>query len=162
MYDHVKPNIREFNLNHIILHVGTNELKSSKTASQISRSIIDLALSLQSETNAVTISLIVPRKDSLNNKAQEVNSRLINMCGERDITFIDHSDTIDIERHLNESKVHLNKSRTIEFAKNVYEFLLQQDRYSADNRGNIALGHEKSSTILGVINSILSMTFIMR
>ena len=127
MYDHVKPTIREFNPNHIILHVGTNELKSSKTASQISRSVIDLALSLKSETNAVTISLIVPRKDSLNNKAQEVNSRLINTCSERDITFIDHTDTIDTERHLNESKVHLNKSGTKEFAKNVFEFLLQQE-----------------------------------
>ena len=69
MYDHVEPTIREFNPNHIILHVGTNELKSSKTASLISRSVIDLALSLKSETNAVMISLIVPRKDSLNNKA---------------------------------------------------------------------------------------------
>ena len=49
MYDHVKPTIPEFNPNHIILHVGTNELKSSKTASQISRSVIDLALSLKSE-----------------------------------------------------------------------------------------------------------------
>ena len=49
------------------------------------------------------------------------------MCGELDITFIDHTDTIDTERHLNESKVHLNKSGTIEFAKNVCEFLLQQD-----------------------------------
>ena len=125
MCDHVKPTIQEFNPNHIILHVETNELKSSMTASQISRSIIHLALSLQSETNAVTISLIVPRKDSLNNKAQEVNSRYINMCGERDITFFDHTDTIGIERHLNESKVHLNKSGTIEFAKNVCEFLLQ-------------------------------------
>ena len=118
---------REFNPNHIILHVGTNERKSSKTASQISRSVIDLALSLKSEANAVTISLIVPRKDNLNNKAQEVNSRLINMSGERDIAFIDHTDTIDTERHWNESKVHLNKSGTIEFAKNVFEFLLQQD-----------------------------------
>ena len=154
MYDHVKPTIREFNPNHIILHVGTNELKSSKTASQISKSVIDLALSLKSETNAVTISLIVPRKDNLNNKAQEVNSRLINMCGERDITFIDHTDTIDTERHLNESKVHLNKSGTIEFAKNVFEFLLQQDWYSADNSGNTALGSEKSSTVSGVSNSI--------
>ena len=35
MYDHVKPTIREFNPNHIILHVGTNELKSSKTAIQM-------------------------------------------------------------------------------------------------------------------------------
>ena len=49
------------------------------------------------------------------------------MCGEGDITFIDHADTTDTERHLNERKVHLNKSETIEFAKNVFEFLLQQD-----------------------------------
>ena len=112
MYDHVKPTTRKFNRNKIILHVGTNELESSKTACQISRSVIDLALSLKSETNTVTISLIVPRKDSLNNKVQEVNSRLINICDECDITFVDHTDTIDIERYLNESKVHLSKSGT--------------------------------------------------
>ena len=35
LYDHVKAAIREFNPNHLILHVGTNERKSSKTASQI-------------------------------------------------------------------------------------------------------------------------------
>ena len=58
----------------------------------------------------MTTSLIVPRKESLNYKEQEVNSRLINMFGEHDITFIDHSDSIDIERYLNKSKVHLNKS----------------------------------------------------
>ena len=127
MYDHIKPTIREFNPSHIILHVGTSELKSSKTASQISRSVTDFALSIKSKTNAVTISLIVPRKGSLNNKAQEVNNRLINMSGKRDITFVDHTGTIDIERHLNESKVHLNKSGAIEFAKTVCEFLLQQD-----------------------------------
>ena len=107
--------------------MGPNELKSSKTASQISRSVTDLALSLKSEANSVTISLIVPRKNNSNNKAQKVNSRLINMCGERDIIFIDHTNTIDTERHLNESKVHLNKSGTTEFAKNVFELLLQQD-----------------------------------
>ena len=127
MYDHVKPIIREFNPNHIILQVGTNELKSNKTASQISMSVIELTLSLKSETNIETISLIVPRKDSLNNKVQEVISRLINMFSKRDITFVDHTDTIDTGRHLNESKVHSNKSRTIEFAKNVCEFLFQQD-----------------------------------
>ena len=103
-YDHVKPTIQEFNPNHIILHVGTNELKSFKRVSQISKSVIDPALSLKSETNTVMISQIAPRKDNLNNKVQEVNSRHINMCGERDITFVDHTDTIDIERHLNESK----------------------------------------------------------
>ena len=49
------------------------------------------------------------------------------MCGECDIAFIDHTDIIDTERHLNKSKVHLSKSGTIEFAKNVFEFFLQQD-----------------------------------
>ena len=49
------------------------------------------------------------------------------MCSERNVTFIDHNDTTDTERHLNESKVHLNKSGTLEFAKNVCKVLLQQD-----------------------------------
>ena len=81
------------------MHVGTKELKNRKKASQISTSVIELALSLKLETNTVTTSLIVPRKNTLINKVQEVNSRLINMCGERDITFIDHTDTISIEIH---------------------------------------------------------------
>ena len=76
------------------------------------------------------------------------------MCGERDITFIDHTNTVDIERHLNESKVHLNEPETIEFAKNVCKFLLQKDSYCADNSGNIALGSEKSLTVSGVSKSI--------
>ena len=64
------------------------------------------------------------------------------------------TETIDTERHLNESKVHLSKSGTIEFAKNVFEFLLQQDWYCADNSGNAALESEKSSTVSRVSNSI--------
>ena len=67
---------------------------------------------------------------------------------------IDRIDTIDIERHLKESKDHLNKSGVIEFAKNACEFLLQQDWYSADNNGNTGLGSKKSSTISGVSDSI--------
>ena len=43
------------------------------------------------------ISLIVPRKDSLNKKAQGVHNQLINMFGQRNITFVDHNDNIDIE-----------------------------------------------------------------
>ena len=76
------------------------------------------------------------------------------MCGERNIAFIDHTDNIDIERYLHESKVYLSKSGTIEFAKNVCEFLLQQYWYSADNSGNTAIGSEKSSTVSGVSNSM--------
>ena len=80
MYDHAKPTIREVNPEDIILHVGTNDLNSEKTASQISNSIIDLANSLKNETNNIHVSLIFPRNDNLNNKVNEVNNRLINMC----------------------------------------------------------------------------------
>ena len=41
--------------------------------------IKDLALSIKSEINTLMTSLIVPQKESLNNKAQEVNSLLKNV-----------------------------------------------------------------------------------
>ena len=63
-------------------YAEANELKSGKKASQISRSVI--TLSLKSETK-----LVLPRKESLNNKEHEVNSRLINLCAKRDINFLD-------------------------------------------------------------------------
>ena len=60
MYDHVKPSIREYNPEHVILHVGTNDLNSEKTASQIASSIIELAVSLKNDANTIHVSLIVP------------------------------------------------------------------------------------------------------
>ena len=45
------------------------------------------------------------------------------MCGERNITFLDHTDSTEIQRHWNGSKVRLNKSGITEFAKNVCEYL---------------------------------------
>ena len=127
MYDHAKPTIREVNPEHIILHVGTNDLNSEETASQISNSIIDLANSLKNETNSIHVSLIVPRNDNSNNKVNEVNNRLINMCEQRNIKIINHSDTIDRSRHLNESHLHLNRYGTVEFAKNFQNFLCKLD-----------------------------------
>ena len=46
------------------------------------------------------------------------------------------------------------KIRTTEFVKKIFDFLLQQDWHSAINSGNIALRSEKSSTVLGVSDSI--------
>ena len=75
MYDHAKPTIRELNPDHIILHVGTNDLNTEKAASQISKSILDLANSLKNETNTIHVSLIVPRNDNLKNKVNEVGKQ---------------------------------------------------------------------------------------
>ena len=83
MQDHVKSTIRDINLQQIILHVGTNDLKTERTASQIAKSIIDLSISLKKNGNMIAVSGIVPRLDELNNKAAEVNNRLELMCKER-------------------------------------------------------------------------------
>ena len=72
--------IREISPEQIILHVVTNDLKSGKTASQTASSIIELQNFLKNETNSIYFSLIAPRNYSLNNKMNEADSRLRNMC----------------------------------------------------------------------------------
>ena len=110
MTDHVKPTLRDINPDHIILHVGTNDLRMENTASQIAKATIDLATSLENDDDTVTVSSIVPRLDDLNNKANEVNRCLVLMCKERNFSFLSHDESIDPRKHLNESKLHLNSS----------------------------------------------------
>ena len=112
MHDHLKPTVRGFNPDHIILHYRTNDLISKRTATQIVRSIIELALSLKYQDNNVSISLIVPRNANLNNKASEVN-----------IPYIDRTNSIQPENLLNESKSRFNRYETIVFPNSIYKFL---------------------------------------
>ena len=127
MHDHAKPAIRELNPEHIILYVGTNDLNTEKTASQISKSILDLANSLKNETNTVHVSLIVPWSDHLNNKVNKVNIRLINIGQQGNIKIINHTDTIDPSKHLSESLFRLSRYRAIEFADNFKKNLCNLD-----------------------------------
>ena len=123
LHDYAEPTIDDFNPNEIILHVGTSNLTTSeKTSGQIANSIIDFRNSLKTNTD-ITTSLIAPRACNLNNKANEVNNRLVNMCNQRHIKFINHSDDIQPKRHVNDSKVHLNQYGTIVFAKTFTKFL---------------------------------------
>ena len=96
-----------------------------RTANQIAKSIVGLCQSLKADTNTITVSLIVSRYNNLNNKANEVNGRLMNMCREQNIPYIDHVDIISPERHLNESNLHLNRYGTLAFAKNFSKYLLE-------------------------------------
>ena len=122
MVDHVKSTLRDSKANHIILHVWTNDLRTEKTASQITKSIMDLKTSLKNNGNLVIVSDIVTRFDNLNNKATEVNNRLVLMCAERNTPFISHSESIDSSKHLNESKLHLNCNGFKFFAENFSAF----------------------------------------
>ena len=123
MVDHVKPTLRDDKPDHIILHTGTNDLRSEKTSSNIAKSIVDPAMSLKSSGSSVIVSGIVPRFGNLNNKASEVNNRLALMCKDRKVPFVSHSETINSSKHLNESKLHLNHNVIKVFAETFSVFL---------------------------------------
>ena len=62
--------------------MGTNDLNSSKTSTEIEEEIIDLANSVKEDNNNISISGLIQqiilvildsRADNLNNKAEEVN-----------------------------------------------------------------------------------------
>ena len=69
---------------HFIVHVGTNDLNSEVSSKSIAESIVDLAMSLKTVSNDVSVSNIVLRTDNplLNKKACEVNSHLKDLCEE--------------------------------------------------------------------------------
>ena len=54
MTDHVKPILRDISPDHIVLHVGTKDLRTENTVSQITKATIDLATSLKNDGNTVT------------------------------------------------------------------------------------------------------------
>ena len=107
MKDYVKPSIRENNPDHIIFHVGTNDVPSEKTPHVTAQSIKDLAKSVTNYNLQVTVSSIVPRNDQWSKKVYEVNKALLNLPKDVNIPFISHS-AIDAKRNLNNSKLDLN------------------------------------------------------
>ena len=78
---------------------------------KIAKSIVELALSAKSASCDVSISNIVVRKDKHQNKCQEVNDHLKEICVEKNINLIYHSKNIK-PQHLNKSRLHLAKKST--------------------------------------------------
>ena len=105
--DHVKPIIRD-KPDHIIFHVGTNDIPLDKDAGDVAKSIVDLVMCGNSSTCDVSISNIITRKDKHQHKAQIVNNYLKKMCIIKSINLVDHSKNIK-HQHLNKSKLHLTK-----------------------------------------------------
>ena len=80
MHNHAKPTVPDFDPDHIVLHCGTNVLNSDRRSNQINRDFKNVELSLKSNKNKISVSLLTPRSNKLNKKASEVNNRLINKC----------------------------------------------------------------------------------
>ena len=77
---------------------------------------VNLEFSIKTKGNIVTISLILPRNESLNYKV--TGNRLRNMRNECSISFIEPSGDIEANTHLKKSKLHFNKLKTVTFAMN--------------------------------------------
>ena len=110
MEDHIKPVLRN-KPDHIIFHIGTNDIQSNKNSEDIANSIIELVLSAKSESCDASISNIVVGKDRHQNKCQEVNDHLKEKCREKNINLIDQSKSIK-PQHLNKTRLHLTKKGT--------------------------------------------------
>ena len=127
MLDYIKPTKRDFNPDVYLLHVGTNDLSSSKSPEQISMDILNLANSLKLDNNTVIVSSIVPRDDENKKKADEVNIILEELCNANNVGMISHRN-INPKRHLNRSRLHLNDAGVSLFVRNFRDFLNNFDR----------------------------------
>ena len=92
----------------IVLHIGTNDLNSKKSEVDIAEDIVNLATSVKNKDIEVKISGLVPRGDVWEARRSKVNHVLHDLCNENEIELIEHLN-IDPEKHLNNSKIHLNR-----------------------------------------------------
>ena len=80
MKSYILPTKRR-NPGHVVIHVGTNDLESDETPKEIAKDIQDIAQSLKTNDNMVTISGLVPRGDQmLNGKVVKVNDELMEIA----------------------------------------------------------------------------------
>ena len=122
MKDYVKPCIRENDPDHVIMHVGTNEMNSELPPERTAKSVTDVAKNVKTDTRSVSISGIISHNDNFNNKVMEVNKELAKMCKREKFQFLENSN-INPKAHLNKSKVHLNRNGYIKLGKNVANFI---------------------------------------
>ena len=121
MHDYKKPSM-EKSPDAVIIHIGTNDLRSTKDPTNICKEIIELAEESCSENTNVIISQIVPRGDKFNEKAKLVNNKLNEECKKRNISLISHNN-IKPKIHLNSSKLHPNIRGVGLMCRNFINFL---------------------------------------
>ena len=86
MEDYIKP-IMKLAPKQIILHCGTNNLPSNEDPETIAKNIMNLAKNIKTDTTKVAISGIIPRRDTFNHKAKQVNQTLEKICKRTFLSF---------------------------------------------------------------------------
>ena len=73
MIHYVKGCLEDISSDTVILHHGTNDLKSGNTSEKIATDIVNLALTIQNEKTKVFISGLTIRNDNLDKRRKKVN-----------------------------------------------------------------------------------------
>lgn len=117
MIDHIKPVLRR-NPDHIILHVGTNDITKNINLLYHAKEIYKLVKERCPSTK-LTFSSIIRRYDIKDGagKVNELNGRLKDFCNQNAINYLDNSNIE--ERSLGMKKLHLNRNGNRHFAKNL-------------------------------------------
>ena len=66
---------------------------------------------MKTQSRGVSISGITVKKDKRQNKVQETNEQLRDLCQPKNVNFIDHSKSIK-PQHLNKSRLYLHRRGT--------------------------------------------------
>ena len=107
MKGYIKPTISR-KPDMVILHTGTNDLKSNQNPSDIANEIVNLAKNIKNSGTEVSISALIPHGDRLSEKGKKVNKELQEKCTAENFAFILHKN-INSKLDLFPDKLHPNK-----------------------------------------------------
>ena len=96
------------------------------------------------QDRSVTISRIIPRNDQWDNKVRKVNDSLTRMRENDNISFIDHSRSIDPRKNLNNSKLHLNIKASNKLRDNFVRYFKVSSGCESDTQSYSEIRHDKS------------------
>ena len=124
MKTYIQPPLKR-DPDRIIIHVGTNDLRSNQDPVTIAKNIIDIVKSSKTNKNEILLSSIVPRRDSLNGKGRQVNNILQKLCIKNNFVYVNH-DNIKPRRHCSYGGIHLNTAGSKILAGNIILALSRQ------------------------------------
>ena len=122
---YIQPPLKRDHPDRLIIHVDTNDLRSSQDPETIAQNIIDVAKNSTTNKNEIAVSSIVLRRDILNGKGPQVNNILQKLCVENNFVYVNH-DNIRPRQHCNYGGAHLNTARSKILASNLILALSRQ------------------------------------
>ena len=117
----VSPDL-EKKLDLVILHTGTNDLKSVSSPEEIANEIISLALSMNNRATRLQFRGFFLEEIGSPKKAKYVKECLEIKCEGHNIDFISHKN-INTRSHLNQDRLHPNRKGQYMMGNNFSTFI---------------------------------------